>query len=180
VSLFVEVSRVCACPLQSHSAYFRVHMWCFLCPFINDWLSYTLWLWESGDKKVCSSQTFSWHLWHINQNYLSSQLWYRVTQGLLYRWTEHSADFVLKEWPLGEGKRPPKLHPRGGFFGPWSFTILKHSHQGLSNEGSNFILSSLEVGHWAAQTQPFFDNFPEITDFGLLQQSQNRAKFWIC
>ena len=27
------------------------------------------------------------------------------------------------------------------------FIILKNSHQELSNEGSNFILTSLEVGH---------------------------------
>ena len=48
----------------------------------------------------------------------------------------------------------PKFHPGGGFFGPWIFIILKNSHQDLSNEieGSNFILSSLEVGHWVAQT----------------------------
>ena len=58
--------------------------------------------------------------------------------------------FFFLKWPLGEGKRPPELHPEGGFFWPWSFIILKNSHQGLSNEGSNFILSSLEVGHWAA------------------------------
>ena len=77
-------------------------------------------------------------------------------------------------------KCQPKFHPWGGFFGPWSFIMLKNSGQDLSNEGSNFILSSLEVGHWAAQTQPFFDKLPEITDFGLLQQSQNRARFWIC
>ena len=31
-----------------------------------------------------------------------------------------------------------------------------------------------------AQTWQFFDKLPEITDFGLLQQSQNRARFWIC
>ena len=76
----------------------------------------------------------------------------------------------------------PKLHPGPGvdFFGPWSFIILKNSHQDLSNEGSNFILSQLKVGHWLAQTCLFFDKFPEITDFGLLQQSQNRARFWIC
>ena len=86
----------------------------------------------------------------------------------------------MKKCQLGEGNKAPKLHPGGGFFGPWFFIILKNSHQDLSNEGSNFILSSLEVGHWAAQTQPFFDKLPEITDFGLLQQSQNRARFWIC
>ena len=80
----------------------------------------------------------------------------------------------------GGGKKATKLHPGDGFFGPWSFIILKNSHQDLPNEGSNFILSSLEVGHWVAQTQPFFDKLPEITDFGLLQQSQNRARFWIC
>ena len=55
--------------------------------------------------------------------------------------------------------------------------ILKNSHQDLFNEGSNFTLSSLEVDHCAAQTQPFFDKLPEITDFGPLQQSQNRARF---
>ena len=45
-----------------------------------------------------------------------------------------------------------KLHLEGGFFWPWFFIILKDSDQDLSNEGSNFILSSLEVGHWVAQT----------------------------
>ena len=55
--------------------------------------------------------------------------------------------------------------------------ILKHSGQDLSNEGSNFILSLLEVGNLAAQTQAFIDKLPEITDFGLIQQSQNRARF---
>ena len=32
------------------------------------------------------------------------------------------------------------------------FFNLKNSGQDLSNEGTNFILSSLEVGHWFAQT----------------------------
>ena len=100
------------------------------------------------------------------------------SQGLLYRWTEHLAD--LKKNQLGEGKRPFKLHPGVGFFEPWSFIMLKNWHQDLSYEGSNFILSWLEVSHWAAQTQPFFGKLPEITDFGLLQHSQNRARFWIC
>ena len=46
----------------------------------------------------------------------------------------------------------PKLHPAGGFFGPWFFIILKNSGPDQSNEGSNLILSSLEVGYWVAQT----------------------------
>ena len=59
--------------------------------------------------------------------------------------------------------------------------LKKNSGQDLSNKGSNFILSSLKVGHWAAQTQEFFDKFPEITDLGLLQQPlKNIAWFWIC
>ena len=74
----------------------------------------------------------------------------------------------------------PKLHPRGRFLGPWFLIILKNSHQDLSNEGSNFILSSLEFGHWVAQTWPFFDKLSEITDFGLLEKSRNRTRFWIC
>ena len=66
---------------------------------------------------------------------------HRDIQGLLYGWTEHSADFFLKKFPLGEGSKAPKLHPGGGFFGPWSFIIFKNSHQDLPNEGANFILS---------------------------------------
>jgi hypothetical protein len=38
-------------------------------------------------------------------------------------------------------------------------------------------LSSLEVCHRVTQTWPYCDKFPEITDFGLLQQSQNGARF---
>ena len=34
----------------------------------------------------------------------------------------------------------------GGFFGPYSFIILKGSYQDLSNEGSKFFLNSLELG----------------------------------
>ena len=94
--------------------------------------------------------------------------------GLLNIWTELLSIF-LADLPTWGGNLGPKLHPRGGFFGPWFFIILKNSHQDLSNEGSNFILSSLEVDHWVAQT--FFDKLPEITDFGLLLQYQNRTRF---
>ena len=81
-------------------------------------------------------------------------------QGLLYRWTEH----FLKKWPLGEVKRLPKLHNEGGFFEPWSFMILKNSHQDLFNKGWNFTLSSLEVDRWAVQTQLFFDKLGNWND----------------
>ena len=48
----------------------------------------------------------------------------------------------------GGGKKAPQITPRlCEFFGPCSFITLKNSPQDLSNEGSNFILSSLEVGH---------------------------------
>jgi hypothetical protein len=53
----------------------------------------------------------------------------------------------LPTWGLNLGQ---KLHPKakGGFLDHDLFLILKSSHQDLSNEGSNFILSPLEVGHW--------------------------------
>ena len=44
---------------------------------------------------------------------------------------------------------------------------IQTSHQQLSNEWSNIILSPLEVVHWVAQTWPFFDKLPEVTDFVL-------------
>ena len=47
------------------------------------------------------------------------------------------------------------------------FYNLKNSVQDESNEGSNFILSSLEVGHCVAQTEQFFSKLPEMTEFGL-------------
>ena len=40
-----------------------------------------------------------------------------------------------------------QITPRGWIFGQFFFIILENSGQDLSNEGSNFILSSLEVGH---------------------------------
>ena len=83
-----------------------------------------------------------------------------------------AVNLFLADLPTWGGKLGPKLHPGGGFFGPWFLIILKNSHQDLSNEGSNFVLSLLEVGHWVAQT--FFDKLPEITDFGLSEF----AKFW--
>ena len=56
-----------------------------------------------------------------------------------------------------------QIPPRGWIFWTIIFYHQKKSGQDLSNEGSNFILSSLEV----AQTWPFFDKLPEITGFGL-------------
>ena len=52
-----------------------------------------------------------------------------------------------------------------------------NSYQDLSNEGSNFILSLLEVGHYVTQTQPFLANYMNLQDFGILHQSQNRVRF---
>ena len=40
-----------------------------------------------------------------------------------------------------------QITPRGWIFWTMIFIILKNSGQELSYEGSNFILSSLEVGH---------------------------------
>ena len=74
----------------------------------------------------------------------------------------------------------PLCTPGVDFLDPDFFIIIKNSAQDLSNEGSNFILSLLEVSHWVAQTWAFFDKLPEITDFGPLQESENKAWFWIC
>ena len=58
----------------------------------------------------------------------------------------------LVDFPTWGGNLGRRLHAGGGFFGSWFFYNLKNSSQDLSNEGSNFISSSLEVGHWVAQT----------------------------
>ena len=102
-------------------------------------------------------------------------MWF--THGLLTIWTELLSIFF--------GWSAHMRRELGTQITPWGWIIwtmilynLKNYSQDLSNEGSNFILSSLEVGHWVAQL--FFDKLPEITNFGLLQQSQNRTRLWIC
>ena len=104
-------------------------------------------------------------------------------QGLLYRWTEHSADFFWKKYQLGEGNEAPKLHPGGGFFGPWSFITLKNSHQDLSNERSNFTKEFLEVGHWALKHSHFLTNYLKLqilASYNNLRIGQDSEfpKFW--
>ena len=89
----------------------------------------------------------------------------------------------FEKWPLGEGKCPPKLHPRGGFFGPWSFITLKNSHQDLSNERSNFTKEFLEVGHWALKHSHFLTNYLKLqilASYNNLRIGQDSefAKFW--
>ena len=52
---------------------------------------------------------------------------------------------------LGGGNLGPKLHP-GVDFSTMIFYNLNNSGQDRSNEGPIFILSSVKVGHWVAQT----------------------------
>ena len=67
-----------------------------------------------------------------------------IIQGLLYRWTVHLADFPFLNSDWGR-KKGPQITPPGFIF--WIILILKNSGQDQFNEGSKFILSSLEVGH---------------------------------
>ena len=69
-----------------------------------------------------------------------------------FKYGRNCCQIFFGDPPTWGGNLGPNLHPRGRFLGPWFFIILKNSHQDLSNEGSNFILSSPEVGHWVAQT----------------------------
>ena len=62
----------------------------------------------------------------------------------LYYWTVMLSKIFWEVTSMGKGGE--------GFSCSWYFRILRNSHQDLSIEGSDFILSSLEVGHWVAQT----------------------------
>ena len=89
----------------------------------------------------------------------------------------------FQKLPLREGKWPPKLHPGGGFFGPWSFITLKNSHQDLSNERSNFTKEFLAVGHWALKHSHFLTNYLKLqilASYNNLRIGQDSefAKFW--
>ena len=75
----------------------------------------------------------------------------------VYKW----ASFTTGQWSgatvsiqadiMGAVAWDPNYTP-GMDFLDQIFSILKNSGQDLSNVGSNFILSSLEVGHWVTQT----------------------------
>ena len=68
-----------------------------------------------------------------------------------------SPNFILWNWNLGGLRKDTQEHLLGGYFWPWPFMMLKSSHQDLSNEGSNFILTPL--GNWVAQTKLFLTNY---------------------
>ena len=65
---------------------------------------------------------------------------------LLNRLTAMSPFLFLTSGQHEAGTWDPNYTP-GVDFLTMIFYNLKNSHQDLSNEGSNFILSSLEVGH---------------------------------
>ena len=56
------------------------------------------------------------------------------------------SSFFSDKWPIWGLLLGTQITTQG-----WLFIIIKNSHQDLSNEGSNFILRSQEVGHWVAQ-----------------------------
>ena len=78
------------------------------------------------------------------------QVWQHLGMDFfIYR--RNCCQFFLVICPHEAGTWDPN-YTLGVDFLDHDFYNLKHSSQDLSNEGSNFILSSLEVGHWVAQT----------------------------
>ena len=67
----------------------------------------------------------------------------KVRQGPMYKWAEHSLKFHF--WNYKERGRGAWLQLQTGLYGGGLYP-----HQDLSNEGSKIILSSLELGFWAA------------------------------
>jgi hypothetical protein len=118
-----------------------------------------------------------------------------VAQGPLKKWTEHSQELHL----LKIHSRGLLLHPGAGWgLTFWTMSYYKkfisntdlilqakgelvptptfeanktYLYQDLSNEGSNFFLSSLESIHQAAQTQAFLDKFKIMAG---LNRAQNK------
>ena len=69
--------------------------------------------------------------------------------GLFNRWTAMSPFLFLTSGQHEVGNWDSNYTP-GVNFWTMIFYNLKNSRQDLFNEGSNFILSSVEVGHWVA------------------------------
>ena len=85
---------------------------------------------------ILSQILLSWHIFVFHWNGI---LWLNYV--LLLEWITYLTYLGSEICPLRDQNWGPKLHPRGGLFGPWSFIISKKSHQNLSNgnEGSNLF-----------------------------------------
>ena len=67
--------------------------------------------------------------------------------GLILIWTELLSNVFLADLPTFEAETWNTNYTSGVDFLDHDFYNLKNSSQDLSNGGSNFILSQLEVGH---------------------------------
>ena len=99
----------------------------------------------------------------------------RPSHGLLYIWTELLSIFF--SWSAH--MRHQNYTQGVDFFWPWPSLILKSSHQDLSWRVKLYFESTRSWSLSCSNTA-IFDKLHEFTDFGFLQQSQNRVRFWIC
>ena len=97
----------------------------------------------SSAESKCFSQFCSDYI----QRLLSKKRKGLVSHGQSSYWTTKSSFLFLTSNHTEAENLGPKLHPWMDFLDHDFFIILKNSHQDLSNEGSNFTLSSPEVGH---------------------------------
>ena len=101
--------------------------------------------------------------------------------GILNIWTELLPIF---SWSAHMRRElGTQILPREWIFWTMIFYNLKILSQDLSNEGSNFFLSSLEVGHWVAQTWAFLTNYLKLQILAPYKNLKIRhdsefAKFW--
>ena len=145
----------------------KLYLWLFVF-----WLMVCILKWRYSSKIISN-------ILIINLSFKIYLNFWALMQGLLYRWTEPSVDFFWKNDHWVREKGPPNYTPGWSFWNMTFYNLKKFTSRSIQ-WGVILIFEFTSVGRWAAQTQPFFVKFPEITDFGLLQQSQNRLKFWIC
>ena len=80
---------------------------------------------EHGYVILAASGTFLLNVWQMKKiGGKRKELGIAVSQGLLYRWTEHSADFFEK-LSTGGGKQGPQITPWGWIFRTMIFYSLK-------------------------------------------------------
>ena len=113
-------------------------------------------------------QFLSWNM-YLNTNQGHKPLHNSRTTKLDGPHSEHTCQiWIIK---LRPNSWDPNYTPGVDFLGH-IFSSSKNSGLDLSNEGSNFILSLLEVGHWVGQTLLFFEKFQILAYFSNLKQSK--------
>ena len=103
----------------------------------------------------------------------------RLVHGHLYIWTELLPNFFGWSAHMRQ-ELGTQITPRGWIFWTMIFYHKKIQVKIYLMRGQTLFWDHYKLVIELLKHSCFFDKLPKTTDCGFLQQSQNRARFWIC